>query len=128
MKGRLPDKLRVQHILDAIAEVEIYLSDISLEAFLENSEKRYATIKQIEIIGEACNNITSELQESHQQIQWRMIRGFRNISIHEYFGVDFRIVWEIATCDLPVLKEQFKIVLTDLDQREGHQSLPMQGT
>ncbi|NJM24200.1 MAG: DUF86 domain-containing protein [Bacteroidia bacterium] len=115
MRGRLPDKVRVQHILDAIAEVEKYITDISLEVFLENSEKRYATIKQIEIIGEACNNITSELQEVHHEIQWRLIRGFRNISIHEYFGVNFHIVWEIATNDLPVLKEQFNTVLKDLD-------------
>jgi hypothetical protein len=63
MRGRLPDKVRIQHILDAITEVEKYITDISLEAFLENSEKRYATIKQIEIIGEACNNITNELRD-----------------------------------------------------------------
>jgi len=114
MRGQLPDKVRIQHILDAIAEVEKYITDISLETFLKNSEKRYATIKQIEIIGEACNNITSELRDAHPEIQWRPIRGFRNISIHEYFGVNFHLVWEIATNDLPVLKEQFTVVLKDL--------------
>ena len=56
MKGRLSDKIRLQHIVDAIIEVEIYLEHVSYEQFLENSEKRFATIKQIEIIGEACNN------------------------------------------------------------------------
>lgn len=65
MRGRIPDKIRVQHILDAIGDVEKYIMDISLEAFLENSEKRYATIKQIEMIGEACNNISSELRDAH---------------------------------------------------------------
>jgi uncharacterized protein with HEPN domain len=115
MRGRLPDKVRIQHILDAIAEVEKYITDISLQAFVENSEKRYATIKQIEIIGEACNNITSELRDAHPEIQWKLIRGFRNISIHEYFGINFHLVWEIATNDLPVLKGQFSIVLNDLD-------------
>lgn len=115
MRGRLPDKVRIQHILDAIAEVEKYITDISLQAFLENSEKRYATIKQIEIIGEACNNITNELRDEHPEIQWKLIRGFRNISIHEYFGVNFHLVWEIATIDLPVLKGQFSVVLINLD-------------
>lgn len=115
MRGPLSDKVRIQHILDAIAEAEKYITDISLEAFLENSEKRYATIKQIEIIGEACNNITSELRDGHPEIQWKSIRGFRNISIHEYFGINFHLVWEIATNDLPVLKGQFSIVLNDLD-------------
>lgn len=53
MKGLITDKTRVLHILEAIAEIENYLKDVSLNDFLINSEKRFATIKQIEIIGEA---------------------------------------------------------------------------
>jgi len=114
MRGPITDKLRVQHILDAIAETEKYLAGISLEDFLANSEKRFATVKQIEIIGEACSHVTDELKQAHPEIEWGPIRGFRNISIHEYFGVNFRIVWEIAVNDLPVLKEQFSLVLPGL--------------
>ncbi len=51
MKGRLGDKVRVQHILDAIHEVELYLEGVSYDQFLGNSEKRFATIKQMEIVG-----------------------------------------------------------------------------
>ncbi|MBX2894255.1 MAG: DUF86 domain-containing protein [Cyclobacteriaceae bacterium] len=84
-----------------------YLDQESYEDFLNNSEKRFATIKQIEIIGEACNQLSDEFKNAHPQIEWKPIRGFRNISIHEYFGVNFRLVWEIAQNDLPVLKNQF---------------------
>jgi uncharacterized protein with HEPN domain len=104
----------VQHILDAIAEVEIYLSNVTLEQFLANSEKRFATLKQIEIIGEACNRITDKLKQAHTEIAWRPINGFRNISIHEYFGVNLELVWEIATNDLPPLKEQMALLLDGL--------------
>src|SRR5690606_5676125 len=97
MKGPLPDKVRVRHILDAITEVQRYIAGVSIEDFLANSEKRFATIKQIEIIGEACNNISDNVRDDNPEIPWKLIRGFRNISIHEYFGVDFQIVWEIAT-------------------------------
>jgi uncharacterized protein with HEPN domain len=114
MKGQLTDKIRIAHILDAIAETERYLTGISFEDFLTNSEKRFATVKQIEIIGEACNSITAGFKEEHTEIQWKPINGFRNISIHEYFGVNFRIVWEIAKNDLPVLKEQFSKILTGM--------------
>ncbi len=114
MKGPLTDKIRIQHILDAIAEVEKYLSGISYEDYLANSEKRFATVKQIEIIGEACNHISTEMKQAHSEIEWKAIAGFRNISIHEYFGVNFHIVWEIAKNDLPVLKEQFRKMLTTL--------------
>jgi len=59
MKQPLSDELRVRHVIDAIKEIESYLSNVSKEEFLANSEKRFATIKQIEIIGEACTRISS---------------------------------------------------------------------
>ena len=65
MKGGLDGKVRLQHVIDAINETERYLSEVSYEQFLANSEKRFATIKQIEIIGEACNAITDELKSAH---------------------------------------------------------------
>jgi len=111
MKGSLGDKVRLQHILDAISEIELYLKNVSYEGFLENSEKRFATIKQIEIIGEACNAITAGLKAVYPLIPWKPIIGFRNISIHEYFGVNLLLVWEIAKNDLPELKERMTIIL-----------------
>lgn len=96
MKGPLTDKTRILHILDAIAEIEKYLKNVSYDDFLANWEKRFATIKQIEIIGEACNALSSEFKQNHPEIEWKPIKGFRNISIHEYFSVNFQIVWEIA--------------------------------
>lgn len=106
MKGPLSDKIRMQHILDAISEVERYIDGVTEEEFIQNSEKRFATIKQIEIIGEACNKISVEIKNTHPEIAWAQITGFRNISIHEYFNVSFHVVWGIALNDLPILKGQ----------------------
>ena len=114
MKEPITDRIRVIHIIEAITEVEKYLKEVSYEDFLANSEKRFATIKQIEIVGEACNSLTTAFKESHLEIEWKPIRGFRNISIHEYFAVDFHIVWEIAQNDLPVLKQQFEDALLNM--------------
>jgi uncharacterized protein with HEPN domain len=114
MKGLLSDKIRLRHILDAIAEVEKYLEDVTYEDYLASSEKRFATIKQIEIIGEACHAISDEVKQANSSIQWRPIVAFRNISIHEYFGVNFQIVWEIAKNDLPILKEKVIVVIESL--------------
>lgn len=69
MKGQLSDKIRIQHILDAIFETEAYLISVTFEDFQSNSEKRFATIKQIEIIGEACNHISNELKQQHPEIE-----------------------------------------------------------
>ncbi|MDZ7648831.1 MAG: DUF86 domain-containing protein [Cytophagales bacterium] len=114
MNDRITDQTRISHILDAMTEVEHYLEGISFEQFLASSEKRFATIKQLEIIGEASNQITDKLKAAYPGIEWKSIRSFRNISIHEYFGVNLKIVWEIAQNDLPILKEQFLKILDEL--------------
>ena len=111
MKGHLTDKIRVQHIIDAISEIEKYLDGVDFDEFEANSEKRFATIKQIEIIGEACNHLSKDLKHHYPEIKWREINGFRNISIHEYFGVNLHIVWDIARYDLPKLKKIFYEIL-----------------
>lgn len=104
----MSDTVSIKHILDAISEVESYIEGVTYDKFLLNSEKKFAPIKQIEIIGEASNHLSAGYKEEHFEIEWKSINGFRNISIHEYFGVDFRIVWEIAHIDLPILKQQFR--------------------
>lgn len=114
MKEGHTNTVRIKHILDAISEVEKYLSGVSYDEFSVNSEKGFATIKQIEIIGEASAAISSDIKDKYNDIEWKAMKGFRNISIHEYFSVDFHIVWEIAKNDLPVLKIQFNKILAEL--------------
>jgi uncharacterized protein with HEPN domain len=111
MKGSLSNKIRLLHIMDAIHEIESYLEGVSYEQFLGNSEKRFATLKQIEIIGEASSAITYELKSAYPLVPWKPIIAFRNISIHEYFGVNLQLVWEIAKNDLPDLKQKMQAIL-----------------
>ncbi len=65
MREGMTDKVRIAHVLDAIREVETYLDGVFYDDFLANSEKRYATIKQIEIIGEACARISDVFKLEH---------------------------------------------------------------
>ncbi len=85
MKDKIGDKQRLGHILDAITEIESYIANADLSIFLSNSMMRFASIKQIEIIGEAANYITQETKQQFSEIQWQQITGMRNILIHEYF-------------------------------------------
>lgn len=114
MTGPLTDKVCLLHIIDAMQEIENYLNGVSKEQFLNNSEKRFATIKQIEIIGEACDRINEPIKLNHPEIPCRSIKGFRNISIHEYFGVNYELVWEIALIDLPELKPRIEAILKEI--------------
>lgn len=104
MKGKIGDKQRLLQILESICEIENYTSKVNFETFLENSMMRFASIKQIEIIGEAANYITEETKEKYSNIEWRQIIGLRHILVHEYFGIDSNLIWQIISEDLQILK------------------------
>lgn len=108
MRGKLGDKARLMHILDAITEIENYSSNVDFEIFLNNSMMRFACIKQMEIIGEASNHLTQEIKDKFSTIAWAQIVGMRNVFVHEYFGVDSNLVWEIIKNDIPELKANIK--------------------
>lgn len=115
MKGKIGDKQRLLHILESISEIEIYTSKASFKEFLNNSMMRFASVKQIEIIGEAANYITEETKNKFTEIQWRQIIGLRHILVHEYFGIDNNIVWQIITDDIPKLKAGIEVILNSLE-------------
>jgi uncharacterized protein with HEPN domain len=115
MKSKLGDKIRLQHILDAIDEIYKYLILADFEVFLANSMMRFACIKQLEIIGEASNHLSAELKSKFSNIQWAQIVGMRNVFAHEYFGIDSSLVWEIIKNDIPELKEKIELVLKSIE-------------
>lgn len=115
MRGKLGDKARLQHIYDAIEEIESYLINTVFSDFIENSMMRFACIKQMEIIGEASNHISDEIKSNFSQIEWNQIVGMRNVFVHEYFGIDESIVWEIIKNDLPELKVRVREILSTID-------------
>ena len=115
MRGKFGDKVRLQHIIDSILEIESYLVDVEFESFMQNSMMRFACIKQMEIIGEASDHVTDEIKTEFSEIEWAQIKGMRNVFVHEYFGVDAQIVWEIIKTDIPILKERIVEILQSLD-------------
>lgn len=114
MRSELGDKIRLQHIIDAIDEIHSYLIAADLSVFLQNSMMRFACIKQMEIIGEASNHLSAELKSRFSNVQWSQIVGMRNVFAHEYFGIDSSLVWEIIKNDIPELKENILQILKSI--------------
>ena len=114
MKGKIGDRQRLLHILEAINEIELYTNSTDLKDFLANSMMRFACVKQIEIIGEAANYITPKTKLIFSDLEWGQIVGMRHILVHEYFGMDFELIWQVVINDLPVLREKISSVINTI--------------
>lgn len=100
--------LYLQDILDSIGRIGQYIKGVTLKEFQPDQEKIDAVVRNLEIIGEAANNIPEEIVEKYPEIPWNRMVSMRNKVLHEYFGVDEEILWKTITEDLPSLKKQLE--------------------
>ncbi|HUI39826.1 MAG TPA: DUF86 domain-containing protein [Methanothrix sp.] len=107
------DRLYLIHIWECIQRIESY-SAKGKEAFLSSSMTQDAIIRNFEIIGEATKHLSPNLKQSHPEIQWREMAGFRDVLIHNYMGVDLIEIWNIIENELPQIKSGLKPTLIEL--------------
>jgi uncharacterized protein with HEPN domain len=93
--------LLVEDIIESANKILEYTSNLSFQEFTTDSKTIDAVIRNFEIIGEAANRLPEDFKEIHSNIDWHRIRGFRNRIVHDYFGIDYSIVWEIKESFLP---------------------------
>lgn len=110
------DKAFLEHILEAIDSIQEYSRHLTYEDLIEKSMqskmKRDAIVREFEIIGEASNNLTLDMRQRETDIKWTVVVGMRNKIIHEYFGIDYEVVWGTIHEDLPKLKESVQKLLS----------------
>ena len=115
MREPIRDRERLEHILAAIDRVTRYTSGKTYDDLVADDMMYYAVVKNIEIIGEAANMLTSEYQEAHPETPWKKVKGMRNYIVHEYFQVDDIVVWDVVTNSLAPLREQVTRYLSETD-------------
>jgi uncharacterized protein with HEPN domain len=101
------DKVYLNHILECITNIETYLPNGKAD-FFSSKLIQDAVIRNLEVIGEATKRISRELREQHKNIPWREMAGLRDVLIHDYFGVDNGIVWNVVEKEIPPLKEKIQ--------------------
>lgn len=103
-------------IIEALSKIEQFTQGLTADGFKQNVVVIDAVIRNLEILGEAANNLPDEITELHPDLPWAQMVGLRNFLIHEYSGVNPDIIWAIVSEDLPGLEEKIQSLLKELEQ------------
>ena len=101
----------LEDILDAIEKIEKYIKGFTFEEFCTNDIVIDAIMRNLEVVGEASKNVPKNIKRKYTFVEWKEAIGFRNVLIHDYFGIDLESVWDTIKNNLPSLKENIKKVL-----------------
>ncbi|NOX48066.1 MAG: DUF86 domain-containing protein [Chlorobi bacterium] len=108
--------LYLEDMLNSMLRIEEYIGDLEFREFKMNYMVVDAIIRNFEIIGEASKNVPLEIKNNHPEIPWKKMYGLRNLITHEYFGIDYEMIWEISKKNLP----QNYIDLKKIIEKEKH--------
>ena len=103
-------KVYLEDILEAIGKIRRYTERLSLEKFAEDEKTIDAVARNLEIIGEAIKKIPGDIRANYPAIEWKKIAGLRDILIHEYFGLNIEIIWDVVQNKLPALEKQIRSI------------------
>ena len=104
-------RVYLDDILEATRKITSYTANLSKAAFLEDEKTFDAVVRNLEVIGEAVKKLPDELRAQHPTLEWKKMAGLRDILIHEYFGLDSEIVWDIVKNKVPTLNQAVRAML-----------------
>ena len=106
-------KVYLEDVLEAIAKILGYTAGLSLKTFSADARTLDAVVRNLEVIGEAIKYVPEEVRSKHPDVDWKKVTGLRDVLIHQYFGVDVEIIWDIVQNKVPVLEKQVRRILTE---------------
>src|SRR6266542_4814516 len=105
--------LLLDDMLQSALKIKQYTKDHNYHAFLADDKTADAVVRNFEIIGEAANRIDPDFRDKNPAVEWKRIRGFRNRIVHDYFGVDYEIVWSIIETYLDELIDSLDTIIAN---------------
>jgi uncharacterized protein with HEPN domain len=101
----------LQHILDETTYIMASSASTDKAEFAQDETLKRAYVRSLEIIGEAVKQLQDGLRQKHDEIEWRALAGMRDRLIHNYFGVDYDIVWDVVANKIPALDAKIRLIL-----------------
>ncbi len=101
----------LRHILDETEYLISAAKDLSKEGFFRDETLKRAFVRSIEIIGEASKKVSPDLKGRYTELEWRVIAGMRDRLVHDYFGVDYDIVWDVVLNKVPSLHVKIEQII-----------------
>ena len=98
----------LRHISDEIDFLFAQCENLTFRDLTDNDVLQRASVRSLEVIGEAVKNLSDDYKEQHPSVEWKKIAGFRDILIHHYFGIDLKVVWDVIKRKLPLLEKVVK--------------------
>ena len=103
----------LKHIADESNFITNEIKNLTYESFVESEIQTRAFSRSLEIIGEAVKNLSTDFRDAHKDIDWRKISGMRDRLIHQYFSVDYDLIWDVVKNKLPAIKEKINLILQE---------------
>ena len=109
--------LFIRDICTCADKVLLYTKDMSREDFFSDSKTFDAVIRNLQVIGEAAKKLPSDVKRKYKSIEWKKMTGLRDIVVHDYFGINEDIVWDVIQSKIPELKQSIELLLKDIDRK-----------
>jgi uncharacterized protein with HEPN domain len=117
----MDERARLLHAIEAVEAIQRYTAD-GREAFFADGKTQDAVIRNIEVLGQAVKGISDDTRALEREVPWRKIAGMRDVLIHEYFGVELGLVWDVVEDELPRLRPQLERLSKRLDEEASSDS------
>ncbi len=106
-------KAYLEDIIEAADAAREFVTGMDKDELGRDRRTRDAVVRNLEIIGEAAKKLPAQTKRDHPEVEWKKIAGLRDILVHDYFGIDMDIVWDVVQNKLPVLTEQVRRILDE---------------